>query len=247
MHPRPLLVLVHGSRFSRRQWSGYAAQLPSADVVAVDLPGHGERVGMAFTVGSALDVIDEAVRSGGPGRRVVLAGHSLGGYLASLYAAEHPGTLAGLVLLGATGDPAGRLTGVYTGFAKLLPRVGFERMARLANAVIRALGARPEDLPDAAAYPVLGDAWDAVVERCGPHVLTTVDCPVTIANGRWDQMRIHAARFAAAAPQARVVVVEGASHLFPLTHRAATVETLRRALAEAAPRSCAEHPRTMDR
>ncbi|HSP59616.1 MAG TPA: alpha/beta hydrolase [Ornithinimicrobium sp.] len=247
MHPRPLLVLVHGSRFSRRQWDGYAELLPSADVVAVDLPGHGERVGTPFTVEAALAVIDEAVRSGGSGRPVVLAGHSLGGYLASLYAADTPGALAGLVLLGATGDPAGRWTGVYTGFAKLLPRVGFERMARIANAVIRALGARPEDLPDAAAYPVLGDAWDAVVERCGPHVLASVDCPVTIANGRWDQMRIHAARFAAAAPRARVVVIEGASHLFPLTHRTATVEVLREALARAAPRPCAERPRRMDR
>ena len=237
MHPRPLLVLVHGSRFSRHQWDGYAEQLPSADVVAVDLPGHGERVGAPFTAEAALGVIHEGVRTAADGRPVVLAGHSLGGYLASLYAAERPGTLSGLVLLGATGDPAGRLTGVYTGFAKLLPRVGYARMARLANAVIRALGARPEDLPDAAAYPVLADAWDAVVRRCGPNLLTRVDCPVTIANGRWDQMRVHAGRFAAAAPRARVVVVEGASHLFPLTHRAATVEVLREALHEAAPRS----------
>ena len=98
-------------------------------------------------------------------------------------------------------------------------------------------GPLTEDLPDAAAYPVLADAWDAVVRRCGPNLLTRVDCPVTIANGRWDQMRVHAGRFAAAAPRARVVVVEGASHLFPLTHRAATVEVLREALHEAAPRS----------
>lgn len=247
MHPRPLLVLVHSSRFSRRQWDGYAEQLPAAEVVAVDLPGHGDRAGMPFSVETALAVIDGAVHPVETGRPVVLAGHSLGGYLASLYAAEHPGSLAGLVLLGATGDPAGRLTGVYTGFAKLLPRVGYARMARLANAVIRALGARPEDLPDAAAYPVLADAWEAVVQRCGPHLLVGVDCPVTIANGRWDQMRLHAARFADAAPRPRVMVIDGASHLFPLTHRAATVEVLRQALAEAAPRAGAEHPRTMGR
>ncbi len=38
--PRPLVILLHGTRFNARSWDGYA-DLVDADVRAVDLPGHG--------------------------------------------------------------------------------------------------------------------------------------------------------------------------------------------------------------
>lgn len=47
---------------------------------------------------------------------------------------------------------------LYRGFARLLPYVGNERMARGINALMRALGARgayAESLPDGSAYDAL--------------------------------------------------------------------------------------------
>lgn len=218
---QPRLVLVHGTRMDARQWDPYRRLLPGVEVVAVDLPGHGSRVGEPFTTDAAVGVIADAVESAARGRRVVLVGHSLGGYMATVYAARRPGHLARLVLVGATADPASRLSGVYRAFARVLPLVGAERMARAANTVLRWVGARGENaaaLPGGEAYAALPDAWRAVMDDCGPYLLGDVDCPVLLVNGGLDQMRVHARRYASAARQARVVTVPHATHLLPLTH-----------------------------
>ena len=213
---------MHGTRFDARQWDVYRRRLGAAvEVVTPELPGHGARVGEEFTGPAAIRVIAEAVAGRSPGQPVILAGHSLGGYLSSLYAAAHPGAVDRLVLVGATADPAGPLTVVYQGFAAVLPRVGAERMASGANRVMRLLGVRGEmldALPDGAAYAALPAAWKLVVDECGPAVLESVDCPVTLVNGQWDQMRLHVRRFARAAPRARVVTIPRATHLLPSTH-----------------------------
>src|SRR5690606_32706139 len=100
------------------------ALLPDAELVPVDLPGHGSRHTEEFSADSALETIRAAVDGRSPGQRVVLAGHSLGGYLAMLYADRHPSALDALVLVGASAEPVGPLAGVYRRFADLLPRVG---------------------------------------------------------------------------------------------------------------------------
>ncbi len=82
------LVLIHGTRMSHGQWADYPALLPEMELVTPDLPGHGSRRDATFTTDAALASIDEGVRGGSPGQRVVLVGHSLGGYLAMLYAAR---------------------------------------------------------------------------------------------------------------------------------------------------------------
>ena len=38
-------------------------------------------------------------------------------------------------------------------------------------------------------------------------------CPVVVAGGRWDQLSIQARQFARAAPDGRVVRIQGAGHL----------------------------------
>lgn len=227
----PRLVLVHGTRMNRVQWEPYRALLPGVELLTVDLPGHGERVGEEFTGERALAVIDAAVRRAGP--RPVLAGHSLGGYLAAAWAAEHPDDLGALVLLGATADPSGPLTGVYRGFARVLPRVDAERTASRMNAVFRRLGAEGEHaaaLPDGAAYAALPAAWDYVMGRCGPELLDDVRCPVVLVNGQLDQMRLHVRRYAQHARDPHVLTVPGATHLMPATHPDQVAAALREGL-----------------
>ncbi|TQM97550.1 pimeloyl-ACP methyl ester carboxylesterase [Ornithinimicrobium humiphilum] len=218
---RPRLVLVHGTRIDARQWEPYRALLPQAEIVAPDLPGHGSRVGEEFTLEAAVATIAAAVEGAAPGQRVVLAGHSLGGYMAMVHAAQHSDRLAALVLVGATADPSGPLTAVYRGFAALVGRSDPERLARRTNRMVRWLGAGDqvaEVLPGGEAYAALPAAWQAVMDACGPDLLRDVTCPVVLVNGQYDQMRLHVRQFAAAAPRATVVTVPRATHLLPLTH-----------------------------
>lgn len=224
------LVLVPGTRFNTAVWEPYRALLPGIDVVAVDLPGHGTRAGEAFTTDAARAVIEAAVAAREPGQRVVVAGHSLGGYMAMLWAQRTETPPDALVLFGASADPSSRWAGLYRGFARLLPVVGAERMARALNALMRALGARgpfAAALPDGTAYAALPAAWSAVITECGPHLLEDLDCPVLLANGRYDQMRAHVGRYAAAARRPYVVTIPGATHLFPVTHPEHVAEVLR--------------------
>lgn len=231
----PRLVLVHGTRMSAAQWEPYRALLPGVEILTVDLPGHGERVGEEFTGEDALAAIDDTVRQAGP--RPVLAGHSLGGYLATAWAAEHPTALGALVLVGATADPAGPLTAVYRAFARVLPRLDPERTARRMNALFRRLGATGEHaaaLPDGAAYAALPAAWDYVMAHGGPHLLDDVRCPVVMVNGQLDQMRLHVRRYAEHARDPHVVTVPRATHLMPATHPEAVAAALRQGLRLAA-------------
>lgn len=215
---RPLVVLVHGSLSSASEWNDYRALLRGCDVVAVDLPGHGERVRTVFTTREAVRVIAAAVAQRAHGQPVVLAGHSLGGYMASVYAARNPDVLAGLVLMGATGDPHSPLAAVYRGYAWLVGRVSHDTLARVRDAVARWLGVPQEKIPDASAYASLPAAWQAVIDDCPSQLLTRIDCPVLFINGQFDQMRINERRYQQLVPGSRLETVPRASHLAPLTH-----------------------------
>ncbi len=226
------LVLVHGTRVSSAQWRlpAYREVLADLDVVTPDLPGHGLRAGERFTTAAAVEVIAAAVEGAGPDVPVVLAGHSLGGYMAMAYAARHPDRLAGLVLVGASAVPRGPGAAAYRAFASLIPRVGPERMARLSNRVLTRLTdaetARAV-LDGGDSYAATADAWAAVMADGDPRLLREVTCPVLLVSGQWDQLRVHAREFAAQCRDARVVVVPRATHLLPLSHPRVVATMLR--------------------
>ncbi|USQ77489.1 alpha/beta fold hydrolase [Ornithinimicrobium cryptoxanthini] len=233
----PRLVLVHGTRMDAREWAAYPPLLPEAEVVAIDFPGHGSRLGEEFTADAAVASIAAAVETRAPGQAVVLAGHSLGGYLAMLYAARHPADLDALVLIGSSAEPDGPLSGVYRRFAALLPRVGAERMARVSNAVMRRFGTPEEMLPGPEGYAALPAAWQVVFDECRADLLTDVACPVFLVNGQFDQMRLHVRRFADAAHDPHVVTVPRATHFLPITHADQVADVLREALAASVSRA----------
>lgn len=235
-------MLIHGTRFDARAWRGYAAALPEAQVVALDLPGHGGRAGQEWSTEAALAVVRQAVDAAAPGQPVVLAGHSLGGYVAASYARQHPESLAVLVLIGATADPGRHpvLVFSYTGFARLIPVLGADRMASVANGVLRRLGLERDALPDATGYAVTPQAWASVVAGARADDLVGLDCPVYLVAGQYDQLRVDLRHYARQARRPRVRVIPRASHLAPLTHRAEVAAILREALAEAGSRGAAD-------
>ena len=97
---RQRIVLVHGSGCTADSWRYQVDGLSRHfDVVALDLPGHGDSKalkqpsieGYAKTVGALLEQIE--------GRTVFLAGHSMGGAVALQVALKRPELLKGLILV----------------------------------------------------------------------------------------------------------------------------------------------------
>ena len=219
---RTRLVLVHGSRLSATQWAPQTTRLAAAadvhgwlEVVTPDLPGHGGRSGEPFTLDRAVGALAAAVEAEPAPDLVVLAGHSLGGYVAATYAATFPRRLDGLVLLGSAAGPRGAGAAAYRAVAALTERAGPHRMTRVNDSVLRRLYAA--ELVEAVVaggywFTPTGSAWRDVMARCGPHQLREVAGPVLLAGGVYDQLMLHASRYARAAPRARVVRIPRAGH-----------------------------------
>lgn len=214
-------MLVHGTRVSSVQWSAHRRWLePRFDVVTPDLPGHGTRASEPFTMAAAVASAAEAVEGAVDGQPVVLVGHSLGGYVAMTYAAAHSDRLAGLVLIGSTAVPGGVGGAAYRLLGWVTERLGRQRVTRLNDRLLSRMV--PAEVFAAIAadgywFEGVRDAWEAVLAGGRPELLRDVRCPVLIVRGQFDQIGIHAHRYAAHAPDARVVTVRGASHLLPLT------------------------------
>ncbi|PXV55349.1 Pimeloyl-ACP methyl ester carboxylesterase [Dyella jiangningensis] len=102
----PTLLMLHGFAASKEVWMKQMEQLsPHFHVIAPDLPGWGEssRVdGASYNIdaqASRLQAFIEALHL----PKVVLIGHSMGGAIAGVYAAEHPEHVAELALLDSFG------------------------------------------------------------------------------------------------------------------------------------------------
>ncbi|HEX2373089.1 MAG TPA: alpha/beta hydrolase [Actinomycetota bacterium] len=96
------VVLLHGLASNARIWDGVAPRLAGAAlrVVALDQRGHGasDQPGSGYDFASVGRDLAAALSALGI-ERPVLAGHSWGANVALQFAAERPGTLAGLALV----------------------------------------------------------------------------------------------------------------------------------------------------
>lgn len=91
---RPPLVLLHGLTFDRTMWLPALAHLaeldPGRQVLALDLPGHGGSPGWAsYDMEGLTEGVHRAVAEAGL-QPPVLAGHSVAGAIATIYAARYP-------------------------------------------------------------------------------------------------------------------------------------------------------------
>ncbi len=96
----PAIVLVHGFPLDRRIWDDQVQGLSSRfRVIAVDLKGFGQsRSSEVFTIDSMADDLADFVKSVNAAP-CMLAGLSMGGYVAFSLAARHPEVLKGLIIV----------------------------------------------------------------------------------------------------------------------------------------------------
>ena len=98
---RATVVAVHGITASHVSWATVARALPpDLALVAVDLRGRGGSASLPAPFGMRAHCADLLRVLDGFGLdSVVAAGHSMGGYVASLLAADHPARVRSLVLV----------------------------------------------------------------------------------------------------------------------------------------------------
>lgn len=214
----PPIVLIHGIRTSRTMWRAQVDQLRASgfEVTAIDLPGHGDRIAETFSIEAADAAIDDAVRAFN--RPVLLVGLSLGGYLAIEYAGRHPDRVDGLVAASCLTLPRGIGLWGYRGLARIIHRLP-DRGAWLNDRMAR-LFLPPAGVEDMAAGGVALDVMDSALAAVGGldpiRSLERYPGPVWFVTGSLDHFRLNQRAFAAAKPQASVVVIRGATHLVSL-------------------------------
>ncbi|MEL6427907.1 MAG: alpha/beta fold hydrolase [Planctomycetota bacterium] len=162
----PREIYVHGSPGDATAWDDFVLS-PALDgeAVAIDRPGFGcsqPRVAVHSLALQAAAV--EPLLEARGGRWPVLVGHSLGGPIVARVAAEHPGRVAGLVIVAGSVDPGLEELRWYNrlaaGLAVLTPRP-------LRNSNDEMYGLRPE------------------LEELEP-LLARITCPVLVVHGRED-------------------------------------------------------------
>ena len=104
----PTLVLLHGYMGNRQAWLSMAPYLtPNFHVIIPDLPGWGASSRIADAdygypaQAKRLHEFFQTLHLGG----IALAGHSMGGAIAGLYASEHPQDVGALILIDSAGAP----------------------------------------------------------------------------------------------------------------------------------------------
>lgn len=95
------LILLHGvlsSSFTYNKMAGLLREALQAEIVAIDLRGHGQSGGIPGDVSATnqyakdLDEVIAAVKHQQPGQKIILAGHSMGGGIVLRHAETFPDT-----------------------------------------------------------------------------------------------------------------------------------------------------------
>jgi pimeloyl-ACP methyl ester carboxylesterase len=225
----PSVVLLHGIRTSASMWRAQLEALQAAGIRghAVDLPGHGSRLGERFSMEGALDAIDAAV-DGLPGP-VLLCGLSLGGYLALHWTAERgAGRIDGLLAAACGTTPHGAPLAAYRGIADLIARLpdqGAWLNQFMVDRFIRDPVAREDVVGGGVALDVMADGLGAMASVRPLSAIARIRVPILFVNGRFDHFRMEERRYLRAAQRrpglppswSQLAIVPGASHLVSLT------------------------------
>jgi len=228
---RPV-VLLHGFGTHRGVWDPLVSQLAAleAQVVAVDLRGHGQSSPMteptginafANDVAALLDALDL--------RDAVLVGHSLGGMVLQAFCQQRRESMTrvrGMLLVNSSGNPlasrATRAVGVY--FQTRLPDL-VHRSPRLSHRF--ASSSFPSKVPSSTVSALAALAPPPLTSRRAFLIGSVpdlnpgnafVDLDVTVLASTKDRaVSVHdSATLAESFPRSRLRMVRGTGHILPL-------------------------------
>lgn len=224
------LLLIHGYPFDRTMWFSTIASLGSnARVVAPDLPGFGknpvppaaERPSLDYYADFLAKELEQASHE-----KVVVAGMSMGGYVALAFAERYPDRVIGLGLISsqaAADSPevkAGRRKGIEniraSGVQVVVDSLGPKMFSEKAGSEIRHY---PEEGAKKAGVEGLCWALEAMANRPDrTALLRALECPVLIVHGTEDKIVpfMKARELAEDSQRAIFVEVSGAGHATPL-------------------------------
>lgn len=212
------VILVHGLRTSATLWRHQVEHLGRLGIptIAIDLPGHGRRLGERFTLDLALRGIGDAVATAeASGSKPYLVGFSLGGYLGIEWVARNPGRVAGLLAAACATVPHPVIMHGWRGISKVISTFP-DRGRGLNDFTVRLFVPQPgatDVIAGGVALDVMDDVLRSLLALRPLERLPEIDVPVLFVNGRFDHVRAHAGRYLAATRNGRLVTVPGASHM----------------------------------
>lgn len=236
------LVLVHGFPVDARMWEAQIADLSThCRVIAPDLRGFGRtHASDPFTMESMGDDLHALLEQLGA-LPCVLAGLSMGGYIALAYARKYPTDLRGLMLVDTKADAdtaeqkAGRQkmidlvrsSGAKAVAEQMLPKMLAEETPKRRPAVAQALRGLMEACPPKTIEHALAAMRDRPDQS--PN-LPSIPVPTLIIVG--DRDAITPVPIAQAMqkqiPQAQLAVITGAGHMAPMEQPAQVNQAMSR-------------------
>ncbi len=156
----PTLLLVHGLFADKEQWSALACQLAGSGftTIAVDLPGYGKSDGFPlpdYRLERQVELLHALTERLGI-ERLDIAGSSMGGAIAALYAARYRGQVRSLAFIGSPLGIVGWATDVrdaiYRGVNPFIPIDAQEFALEL-----RLLFVHPPEIPAAKREAIIAD------------------------------------------------------------------------------------------
>ncbi|GAC1493128.1 MAG: alpha/beta hydrolase [Vulcanimicrobiaceae bacterium] len=188
-----LVIALHGAVANRKTWLPLSRGVPpDVELWCPDLPGHGARRHEPFTMERALALVDALLAAAAP-RRAIVAGDSLGGYLALAMGARRDPRVAGVVAGGCTWSMTG-WRGALARASDVPPRL-IERLVGSARTLDVAAAILPRVTDAQTARAVLAGGLrtaareESLRELRGVDVVAlarAIDVPLAIVNGSFD-------------------------------------------------------------
>jgi len=229
----PHLILVHGAGGNHQHWGSAVRNLRSANVHALDLPGHGRSSGTGHqTIGDYATFVVRFMDALGL-QRAIIAGHSMGGATAMTTALNYPQRVAGLILVG-TGARLRVLPKILEGTlndfentVELICKYAYAQQAPrewVRRGQLQMLQVAPQTIHDDFAAC---NAFD-ITERLGE-----IRCPTLVICGTEDTLTPpkYASFLAERIAGAELELVEGAGHMVMVEKAGEVAEAIAAALA----------------
>ena len=222
----PTIVFLHGAGFDHSAWVLLARSFAhhGFGVLAPDLPGHGRSAGEPLTSIAALADWTAALIEAAGARTARLIGHSMGSLIALETAARHPDKVTGIGLIAiaapmrVSDDLLNAAKANDHGAVDMIAIWGYGQRATLGGSEtpgLWMLGGAERTLEHAAPGVIFADLFACDAYADGLTAAAKVTVPAVVILGSRDLMTPAKGgkALAAAVPNARVTVLEGAGHM----------------------------------